>query len=148
MCSWSRRRAAGATARVERVNLNQITLPTRDVAASAAFYRALGCRQIVEALPRYARFESPDGEATFSLHLHDVDVGDSGVVLYFECDDVDRTWRELAARGVVFDQPPRDEPWLWREARLRDPAGNRLCLYHAGSNRRHPPWRLPEAGLG
>jgi hydroxymethylpyrimidine/phosphomethylpyrimidine kinase len=35
--------------------------------------------------------------------------------------------------------------WLWREAWLRDPAGNSICLYHAGDNRRFPPWRIAES---
>ena len=35
-----------------------------------------------------------------------------------------------------------DQPWLWREARLRDHAGNALCLFRAGRNRREPPWRV------
>jgi hydroxymethylpyrimidine/phosphomethylpyrimidine kinase len=35
-----------------------------------------------------------------------------------------------------------DQRWLWREAYLRDPAGNVLCIYHAGTNRRFPPWRI------
>jgi len=30
-------------------------------------------------------------------------------------------------------------------APLRDPDGNELCLYHAGENRRFPPWRLASA---
>jgi hydroxymethylpyrimidine/phosphomethylpyrimidine kinase len=34
------------------------------------------------------------------------------------------------------------QPWLWREARLRDPFGNLICLYKAGEHRRHPPWRV------
>ncbi len=38
-----------------------------------------------------------------------------------------------------------DMPWLWREARLRDPDGHRLCLLRARENRKHPPWRLPSA---
>ena len=37
--------------------------------------------------------------------------------------------------------------WLWREARLRDPSGNVVCLYHAGDYRRHPPWRVGEREL-
>lgn len=49
------------------MNLNQITLPALDVAASARFYRCLSCRQIVDT-PHYARFEAPDGDATFSVH--------------------------------------------------------------------------------
>ena len=32
--------------------------------------------------------------------------------------------------------------WLWREARLVDPSGNVICLYHAGENRLNPPWRV------
>ena len=48
----------------------------------------------------------------------------------------------LKARGVEFVQDPRDEAWLWREARLVDPSGNVPCLYHAGANRLDPPWRM------
>ena len=44
--------------------------------------------------------------------------------------------------------PPVDQPWQWREARLRDPDGNRLCLFHAGENRLNPPWRLGNASIG
>ena len=43
------------------VDLNQVTLPSTDVARSAAFYRALGFTQIVSKLPSYARFECPSG---------------------------------------------------------------------------------------
>lgn len=122
--------------------LNQVTLPTRDIARGAAFYRLLGFVQIVDAAPRYARFELPDGLATLSLELSTGQASDPRTVIYFECDELDATVEKLRARGVSFTQGPRDEPWLWREARLRDPDGNELCLYHAGENRRFPPWRL------
>jgi len=52
--------------------------------------------------------------------------------------------KELQAAGLVFESEPRDQPWLWREAYIRDPAGNLLCLYRAGENRLFPPWRLNE----
>lgn len=64
-------------------------------------------------------------------------------VVYFECDDLDRTVRELESAGIVFDSRPEDQRWLWREARLHDPANNKVCLYHAGENRLNPPWRIP-----
>ncbi len=124
------------------MNLNQITLPSTDVARGAAFYRALGFRQIVENLPDYARFECPVGSATFSLHRVDTLVPGSGVVVYFECEDLDATVARLQRQRIVFGAEPRDQPWLWREAYLLDPDGNTLCLFHAGKNRRHPPWRL------
>ena len=44
----------------------------------------------------------------------------------------------------VHRADPVDQRWLWREAYLRDPAGNLLCLYCAGENRLFPPWRLTE----
>ncbi|HEY6331179.1 MAG TPA: VOC family protein [Blastocatellia bacterium] len=124
------------------MNLNQVTVPSMNVAASAEFYRRLGLREIVEALPDYARFECPDGDSTFSIHRVDQLPRGPGVIVYFECDDLDATVDRLKKQGVVFESDPRDQPWLWREAYLRDPDENLICLYHAGKNRRNPPWRL------
>jgi catechol 2,3-dioxygenase-like lactoylglutathione lyase family enzyme len=124
------------------MNLNQITLPATDVDASVAFYRAMGFPQIVHSPPRYARFECPEGEATFSLHYVEQPPADSGVVVYFECADLDARVQQLLDHGFAFTQLPTDERWLWREARLRDPCGNVICLFHAGENRRNPPWRV------
>ena len=124
------------------MRLNQVTLPAKDVAAAADFYRTLGLRLIVDALPRYVRFECPDGESTLSVERVDELGSGPGVVVYLECDDLDGTVERLVSDGVRFDSPPTDQPWLWREARLRDPAGNALCLFHAGKNRRDPPWRV------
>lgn len=124
------------------MNLNQLTLPARDLQRSVDFYRRMGFRQIVAA-PGYARFECPVGDATFSLHRVNDQAPDTQVVVYFETEELDALVQRLQAEGFEFTQPPRDERWLWREARLKDPAGNELCLYRAGPNRRHPPWRLP-----
>lgn len=124
-----------------QVNLNQVTLPCRHVERSVAFYRGMGFRPIVLS-PHYARFECPEGDATFSVHATDNPEA-AGVVVYFESNDLDGLVARLIAEAYEFDQMPRDEPWRWREARLRDPDGNVLCLYHAAENRRHPPWRVP-----
>lgn len=125
------------------MNLNQVTLPAHDLIVSVAFYRRMGFRLIVDS-PAYARFECPTGEATFSLHAT-ADASAQGVVVYFECADLDARVDALVADGFVFERMPADERWLWREARLRDPAGNALCLYHAGENRRYPPWQVASA---
>ncbi len=124
------------------MNLNQITLPAIDLERSVAFYRDMGFTLIVHSPPRYARFECPDGDATFSLHTVEHPVHDTGVVVYFECPDLDQRVDRLQQTGFAFTRAPADERWLWREARLLDPSGNVLCLFHAGSNRKHPPWRL------
>jgi catechol 2,3-dioxygenase-like lactoylglutathione lyase family enzyme len=128
------------------MNLNQVTVPCVDLAASVEFYRTLGLRLIVNDPPDYARFECPIGGATFSVHRTVTSARDGAVVVYFELDDLDAKVRELKAAGLSFESEPQDQPWLWREARLRDPAGNPICLYHAGTNRLNPPWRLRDKG--
>lgn len=73
------------------MNLNHVTLPVHDVERGVLFYEGMGCRLIVDARPRSVRLEGPTGDATPSLHYVDgSSSGDRGVVVYFECDDVDR----------------------------------------------------------
>lgn len=126
------------------MNLNQITIGCIDYAASVAFYKALGLNQIVDSPPRYARFECVEGGTTLSIHHVEPERLSPGTMIYFEVPDVDQRVAELEQVGLVFSSPPRDERWLWREARLADPAGNPVCIYHAGENRRNPPWRMSE----
>ena len=119
--------------------LNQVTLPLADYDASTAFYRLLGLRQIVESAPRYARFESAGG-ATLSIETPGEIAGKP--VVFLECGDLDALVLRLREAGIAVSDPVLED-WGWREARLADPAGNAICLYQAGENRRFPPWRLP-----
>lgn len=120
--------------------LNQITLPASDYAASVAFYKQMGLTQIVDSPDNgYARFEAANG-VTLSIHVGDGAAG--WATTYLESGALDAWVAYLARRGVRFEQMPQDESWGWREARLSDPAGNRLCLYQAGEYRRYPPWRV------
>lgn len=124
------------------MNLNQITIPSLNLNTSVAFYQTLGLKLIVKALPHYARFECPDGDASFSIHLVEKLPQGAGIYVYFECDSLDSYVESLQKKEVVFDELPTDKRWLWREARLKDPDGNQLILYHAGENRLNPPWRI------
>ncbi|HRH21436.1 MAG TPA: VOC family protein [Brevundimonas sp.] len=121
------------------MNLNQVIVESADIGRSVAFYERLGLELIV-LTDDYARLVCPGG-ATFSVHLIDKP-SPGGTLIYFECEDLDARCARLTAEGVVFDSPPTDQRWLWREARLSDPDGNRLCLYWAGENRVNPPWRI------
>ena len=122
------------------MKLNQVTLPAHDLGRCITFYETLGFVLIVRD-DHYARFELPPDHATLSLELTREAVG-HGLHVYFECDDLDARVTALKAKGIVFDGDPQDKGWLWREAWLSDPAGNRLCFYYAGENRRFPPWRI------
>ena len=125
------------------MDLNQVTVPCTNYEASIEFYKKLGMLQIVDAPPRYARFETSTG-ATFSIHEAELDACSANTVVYFEVEDLKETVRLLREQGLEFDSGPRDESWLWSEARITDPAGNQICIYHAGDNRRYPPWRIKE----
>jgi hydroxymethylpyrimidine/phosphomethylpyrimidine kinase len=121
-------------------SLNHVTVGCRDYAASVNFYKSLGLDLIVDSPSSgYARFEAPNG-VTFSIHLSE-NVASSTIV-YFESKRLDAWVTELASQGFAFEQLPQDESWGWREARLLDPAGNIVCLYKAGENRRYPDWRI------
>lgn len=123
------------------MDLNQITLPSSNYEDSVEFYTVLGLRQIVDSPPRYARFETEAG-TTLSIHLVDSSVESPTVTIYFEVDDVDAQVRSLQQKGLSVESEPVDQRWLWREAYFKDPAGNMICIYHAGENRRFPPWRM------
>lgn len=124
------------------MNLNQITIPSLDLEKAIPFYEKLGLRLIVKSLPHYVRFECPDGEATFSIHkVDDLPKGD-GIHIYFECEDLDDCVQALINKGINFEELPKDQRWLWREARLRDLDNNQIILFFGGKHRKNPPWRL------
>ena len=125
------------------LRLNQVTVTGKDYSKMVDFYRRLGLKQIVDSPEnQYARFEA--GGATFSVQCDpEAEIGET-VAVYFECDDLDDRVERLARSGIPFEHGPRNQPWMWREARLRDPAGNTIFLYRAGEARRFPPWRIAE----
>ncbi|MFY7990825.1 MAG: VOC family protein [Fluviicola sp.] len=125
------------------MNLNQVTVPSLDLTRSIPFYQQLGLRLIVHTHASYARFECPDGQATFSIQRVEQLTTGHGIHVYFECDDLDERVRQLTEQGIRFIELPNDKPWLWREAHLKDPDNNHLILYYAGENRLDPPWKLP-----
>jgi catechol 2,3-dioxygenase-like lactoylglutathione lyase family enzyme len=122
------------------VNLNQVTLPTDDMGKTTEFYRRMGFLQIVDT-PHYARFECTEGSSTFSVNLDEHGVENASVI-YFENENLDELVITLKTRGIEFDQDPTDMSYLWREAVLHDPSGNKIKLYWAGENRLNPPWRV------
>lgn len=124
------------------MNLNQVTVPVSDVERSVSFYEGLGLKLIVRSLPHYARFQCPEGSATFSLHHVDVLPKGDGIWVYFEVSNLDEYVKLLMAKGFVFEELPNDKPWLWRESRLKDPDANQIIIYSAGDNRINPPWKI------
>lgn len=124
------------------MNLNQISIPSKDLGKSIPFYEKLGLKLIVKSLPDYARFECPNGSSTLSLYkTNELPKGD-GIWVYFECENLDERVENLKKEGVKFDLEPTNQNWLWREAKLRDLDNNQLILFYAGENRINPPWKI------
>ncbi len=122
--------------------LNQVTVTGTNYKRSVDFYRKLGLTQIVGSPDTgYARFETAGG-VTLSVQIDPEEKIIATTAIYLECDDLDERVEQLARSGVAFEHGPRNQPWMWREARLRDPDGNIIFFYRAGEARRFPPWRL------
>jgi lactoylglutathione lyase len=47
--------------------------------------------------------------------------------IFFYCDDLPSTYKELRARGVEFSQPPGEQSWGWWSM-FDDQEGNRFAL--------------------
>jgi predicted enzyme related to lactoylglutathione lyase len=124
------------------MNLNQILIYSTKVAETVDFYQKLGLELIVDSIPRYARLACPNNGSTLSINTVDDQPEPCAIKLYFECENLDEKIVELKKQGIEFETEPIDQTWLWREALLKDPNGNRICLYYAGENRLNPPWRV------
>jgi hydroxymethylpyrimidine/phosphomethylpyrimidine kinase len=123
--------------------LNQVTVTGTNYERSVEFYKKLGLKQIVGNPPDYARFETAGG-VTFSVQIDPEEQIIATTAVYFECDDLDERVEQLARSGIPFEHGPRNQPWMWREARLRDPDGNIIFFFKAGESRRFPPWRMKD----
>ena len=71
------------------MNLNQVKIPSHDLIAAVDFYKRLGLQLIVDSISRYARFQCPNSDATFSIHYIEYPIRTDGLTVYFECDDLD-----------------------------------------------------------
>jgi catechol 2,3-dioxygenase-like lactoylglutathione lyase family enzyme len=115
-------------------HLKFVGIPTRDQDAALAFYtEKLGFKVVTD---------QPMGPAQRWIELR-VGTSDSRVVLFtpdghadrigsffngaFACDNVEKTYEELSARGVEFTGPPKKEPW-GTFATFKDPDGNQFVM--------------------
>jgi catechol 2,3-dioxygenase-like lactoylglutathione lyase family enzyme len=129
------KKGTGAT-----LEFNHAMIYTSRLPEALKFYRdALGF-EMVETYPAaYARLKSPAGSTTIALHAVEpgqrMDATSEGLRLYLEVQDLDAFCKALVKKRVKLDQMPKDMPWGWRHAYLRDPDGHQISLYWAGEAR-------------
>jgi len=122
------------------VEFNHAMIYTTKLSRALKFYRDLLGFEVVDSYPgAYVRLKSPAGATTIALHAVDsgqeMDPKTEGLRLYFEVEGLDALCKALERTGVKFDQMPKDMPWGWRHAYLRDPDGHEISLYWAGEAR-------------
>ena len=118
--------------------ISKVRIGVRDQERARRFWtETLGCeiaRDETYGDERWLEVRLPDGVALVLEKSGgpepDAPAGQPNQPVFLACDDVDATWRELAARGVEFVQEPIDMPF-GRWALLRDTEGNRFPLQAA-----------------
>lgn len=115
----------------EKMRFEGLTLTVDSVERSIAFYQGLlGLDVAWNAAPAFAMIRI--GAGTIGL-LSAIEARKEGVEdataaqrraihVEFSTDDLDGLYDELLAKGVVFHQPPHDEPWE-RSMTAFDPDG-------------------------
>jgi catechol 2,3-dioxygenase-like lactoylglutathione lyase family enzyme len=121
-------------AALPEVRLEGLTLRVADVKRSIEFYGdKLGFCVEIDKAPQFAmiRVGGPTG-GTIGLLAHDnanpsgssstTPEQRAGIHVELTTDDLDALYTHLKARGVVFFEPPHEEPWE-RSMRAYDPDG-------------------------
>lgn len=105
------------------INGAHVIVYSRDPEADRVFFRDVLDYPHVDAGGGWLIFRLPPAEVA----VHPVDGAESHE-LYFMCDDVEESVRELTGKGVEFSGPITDEGW-GRLTRFRLPGGGQVGMY-------------------
>jgi catechol 2,3-dioxygenase-like lactoylglutathione lyase family enzyme len=109
-------------------------LPTRDIAASRAFYEALGFRKLLDG--EVVIFAV--GATSFILQRRYDKGWAENAMMQLVVDDLDAWWEKIQALdlpgrfGITMLKPPAMQPWGLRVAYVSDPCG---VLWHIAERR-------------
>jgi catechol 2,3-dioxygenase-like lactoylglutathione lyase family enzyme len=117
------------------VGIDHIEIVVRDVKKHVEFYQKLGFKLLTwtDHHGGSAELQVP-GENQPILELHECELQENPGINHvaFKCQNVDETYKDLAAKGVAFDRDVRPTPSTGRRScLLRDPDGWRLQLSDA-----------------
>ena len=109
-----------------------VSIPTRNQDAALAFYtEKLGFKLVTDQpfsdKQRWIEMRIGGSDTRFVLFTMD----ESRIGKFFDgalaCDNVEKTYEELKAKGVEFMEPPKKEHW-GTFATFKDPDGNQFLL--------------------
>ena len=115
-------------------HLKFVGIPTRDQDRALAFYTDKMGFKVVTDQPmgpgqRWIELRVGQSESRVVLFTPEGHENRIGTTFNgaFACDNVERTYEELTARGVEFTAPPKKEPW-GTFATFKDPDGNQFVI--------------------
>lgn len=107
--------------------LSATTLVTGDMAASVAFYEALGFnRRYGGADAAFTSYHVGDGFLNLQAGVRRTDEVWGRVIIWV--DDVDGMYRRARSAGYVPETEPADATWGERYFHIRDPSGHELSF--------------------
>ena len=116
------------------IKLDHLTIAVRDYRVSRDWYTStLGLKLEFEVTERAAAVQDDSGFTLFLEQTNGQMVAPC-CVLYFQVDDVEVKYQQLAAANTQFVHPPQKQFWGYG-AELCDPDGYRLRLWDEQSMR-------------
>lgn len=111
-----------------------VSIPTRDQDRALKFWtECAGFRVLIDQpfdeKQRWIELRVPKAETRIVLFTAEGEEKRIGTTMNmsYECDDVDKTYEELKARGVEFEGAPEKQPW-GTYAIFKDSEGNRFVI--------------------
>ena len=111
-----------------------VSIPVRDQNRALDFYTEKLGFTIITDQPfdkkqRWIELRVPKAETRVVLFTPEGDEKRIGsfMNMSYECDDIDKTYQELSARGVEFEGPPQKQPW-GTYAMFKDSEGNQFVV--------------------
>ena len=110
----------------QTIRFEGLSLPVSDVARSVAFYQQFGF-QVELYGPQFALLRLGEGTLGLlkSVVLEQTHTLRERIHIELSTDHLDELYAELQGRGVIFLEPPHDEPWE-RAMATPDPDGYHL----------------------
>ncbi|GAB3369766.1 VOC family protein [Amycolatopsis echigonensis] len=117
--------------------VHKILVEVTDLQRAKTFWSEIAGFEVTTDVPyddqgnRWVELTSPDGTIFVLNVVPEVGRGSRPELptagYFFYADDVERTYRELSAKGVDFPAKPEKQPWGWW-AMFTDSEGNRFAL--------------------
>jgi len=108
-------------------SLSAVTIVTRSMAVSVAFYEALGFRRLYGGADEaFTSFRV--GNGFLNLQLSSVTVGEVWGRVVFWVDDVDAMYQRAVAAGFTPATTPVNATWGERYFHIHDPDGHELSF--------------------